>query len=305
MTGTECPSGFECVQNVCRAAGETRSCSEVLGDAGPRDGAPDGGGPDTDGDRVADSQDNCATVANTDQHNEDGDMLGDACDPCPILGAPTLPEAMLDSDNDTIGDSCDPRPTLAGDRVLLFATFAEPPPGVIVGGSTVMFTYQNDKASVTLSNDGQANAAFLPAGYDPARQHMMFTSLRFTSVPTGGTHYRGAGLLDRFNNGTGITCSAGLAPNQNPTNGIFATESFNTTENVLTARGTSTPVMMGSQFGLNLTSLDVMTWTCIGTGTGPFTASAPAAGTTGMGFGIHARSVGVEFDYLYVVDYPP
>lgn len=40
-----------------------------------------GGGPvDTDGDGIADSADNCPTVANADQANHDGDSLGDACD---------------------------------------------------------------------------------------------------------------------------------------------------------------------------------------------------------------------------------
>ncbi len=39
-------------------------------------------GPDSDGDGVADTHDNCALVANRDQANADGDALGDACDPC-------------------------------------------------------------------------------------------------------------------------------------------------------------------------------------------------------------------------------
>jgi hypothetical protein len=36
--------------------------------------------PDVDGDTVANGADNCPTVANTDQANQDGDTLGDACD---------------------------------------------------------------------------------------------------------------------------------------------------------------------------------------------------------------------------------
>lgn len=39
--------------------------------------------PDTDGDGVADSIDNCPTVANPDQRDSDGDGIGDACDPTP------------------------------------------------------------------------------------------------------------------------------------------------------------------------------------------------------------------------------
>lgn len=39
--------------------------------------------PDMDGDGVADSIDNCPTVANPDQRDTDGDGIGDACDPTP------------------------------------------------------------------------------------------------------------------------------------------------------------------------------------------------------------------------------
>ena len=43
---------------------------------------PDAQNPDTDEDGVSDSGDNCPTVSNPDQTNEDNDSLGDACDDC-------------------------------------------------------------------------------------------------------------------------------------------------------------------------------------------------------------------------------
>jgi hypothetical protein len=39
------------------------------------------GGSDQDGDGVCDADDNCPTVANADQHDSDGDGIGNACDP--------------------------------------------------------------------------------------------------------------------------------------------------------------------------------------------------------------------------------
>jgi hypothetical protein len=48
---------------------------------------------DTDGDGVADAADNCPTVANAGQANNDGDAQGDACD--------------ADDDNDTVADAGD------------------------------------------------------------------------------------------------------------------------------------------------------------------------------------------------------
>ena len=40
------------------------------------------GDPDTDGDDVRDSMDNCPTVVNADQADTDTDKIGDACDNC-------------------------------------------------------------------------------------------------------------------------------------------------------------------------------------------------------------------------------
>lgn len=72
---------------------------------------------DADDDGVLDSSDNCVNVPNPDQHDQDGDTLGDACDPdrdgdgidngsdnC----ASTPNAEQRDGDQDGIGDACDP-----------------------------------------------------------------------------------------------------------------------------------------------------------------------------------------------------
>jgi hypothetical protein len=71
---------------------------------------------DADGDGVLDANDNCPTVSNADQANNDGDSLGDACDPdddndgvadggdnCPLAANP----GQVDTDGDGQGDVCD------------------------------------------------------------------------------------------------------------------------------------------------------------------------------------------------------
>jgi len=42
--------------------------------------------PDSDGDGIADSEDNCPGVSNPDQTDTDGDGIGDACEPWPVGG---------------------------------------------------------------------------------------------------------------------------------------------------------------------------------------------------------------------------
>lgn len=101
-------------------------CDQVFGLArsppdasAPPDGPPQGcfppprGGPteDSDGDWVLDDVDNCPAASNADQHDEDVDCRGDACDSCPHLA---IDPDGLDEDRDGIGDGCDPSPGITG-----------------------------------------------------------------------------------------------------------------------------------------------------------------------------------------------
>lgn len=63
---------------------------------------------DSDEDGLLDVIDNCADVANPLQENQDGDALGDACDPC-VIGS------NENEDGDALLDGCDNCPHLAND----------------------------------------------------------------------------------------------------------------------------------------------------------------------------------------------
>ncbi|MBK8444493.1 MAG: thrombospondin type 3 repeat-containing protein [Sphingobacteriales bacterium] len=64
---------------------------------------------DTDGDGVADTNDNCPSLSNTNQTDSDNDGIGDVCDNCPSLSNTN----QTDSDNDGIGNVCDNCPSLS------------------------------------------------------------------------------------------------------------------------------------------------------------------------------------------------
>ncbi|HSA59482.1 MAG TPA: thrombospondin type 3 repeat-containing protein [bacterium] len=59
--------------------------------------------PDTDGDGVPDSQDNCPTKPNADQADGDSDGVGNVCDNCPTVANAD----QTDTDHDGRGDACD------------------------------------------------------------------------------------------------------------------------------------------------------------------------------------------------------
>ena len=85
-------------------------------DARMIDGPPD----DIDADGVKNTVDNCPSVANMGQFDEDGDTKGDECDECPQLGAVA---DHGDPDGDKIGNACDPNPATAGDALAYWNGF--------------------------------------------------------------------------------------------------------------------------------------------------------------------------------------
>lgn len=73
---------------------------------------------DVDGDGLPNKMDFCNQGAGG-QFDEDGDLIGDDCDRCPIA----RPLESPDPDGDMVDAPCDPDPSAPGDRIVVFEGF--------------------------------------------------------------------------------------------------------------------------------------------------------------------------------------
>ncbi|RMF73276.1 MAG: hypothetical protein D6738_09150, partial [Acidobacteria bacterium] len=123
---------------------------------------PGGGGDacdDPDGDGVPDALDVCPDVADPEQHDRDGDGIGDLCnddrdadgdeyaddlDVCPDVDDP----AQVDRDGDGVGDLCDALPDNA-----LFA-FARVAPSALTDGRAEITLDLRDPSGVRVERPG-------------------------------------------------------------------------------------------------------------------------------------------------------
>ena len=139
--GDGCPNGQECGDDgLCYPPGARPDAMSA--DAPPP--RPDAPPIDSDGDGVFDGDDNCVDAGNPDQHDEDGDDRGDACDWCPHLA--DLPQ---DADGDRVGDACDPL-TGTQHRIAFFDPFTSDLPEWTLLGP---WTRANDMLSITAGQD--------------------------------------------------------------------------------------------------------------------------------------------------------
>jgi hypothetical protein len=103
--GNSCSLDDPCDDGVCNLSGPGAAvCVDADGDV--------------DGDGLPNKRDFCNQQAGG-EFDEDGDGLGDACDPCPIARPPASP----DRDGDAVDSPCDPDPTVAGDEIKVFEGF--------------------------------------------------------------------------------------------------------------------------------------------------------------------------------------
>lgn len=208
-----CPTGQVCEQRdglgVCVQPGDAVADAGIDGD--PRldadvgaDAPPD----DPDGDGVATAVDNCPGRANPAQYDEDGDAIGDECDPCPLLRP--LGDVQSDLDGDGVGDACDPNPGTAGDRLVLFDSFHAGVPA----GWTPVGPWSGSPGAVT-AIPSSADALLSPPAPAAAAERFTLTT-RVVPGMAFGAEPRGIGLAGPVlpDSSDGVACelvnSAGL-----------------------------------------------------------------------------------------------
>lgn len=208
---SRCPSGLVCVSNgaieTCERPGGPTDDGGPLDDSAPAD-APIDQAPiidacpsclDTDTDGVADMNDNCPMVKNSDQSNEDGDSHGDPCDPCPINAN------NADDDGDGVGNFCDPSGTTA-DTIAQFVSFATTtlPAGWATEGTVTI-------AGGEATFDAPAGTGAYLTFASPAGSMSIWTNVTFDAYD--GAVLAGMGVMDRRQAGTDMTLACQLVGN--------------------------------------------------------------------------------------------
>lgn len=273
VSGT-CPDGLDCLGGVCRVGGNTGACGVPNGD-GRTDDATDSG-VTTDGPWIV--------------GDEDGDMVLNGVDPCPISADNN------DTDGDGVGDACEAITGGPDDSIVLFEGFdAQPGTAMVVGpwtfsgGSARIVSAVNRADSITFSNTAPSGRRTTVVAKVTIDQE-----LTSTNSTTAGPVMRTDGA------NIGVACGFGFDPATNA----------DVMQNVTLAAGADTkfssiPVAVAAGTTYTVTASrnpanDSFSCSIPLNGTSYFPATAP----TGTRAGIRTRSMSASFAWVMVIDSP-
>jgi hypothetical protein len=271
-------------------------------DTGQVDGDPMA---DTDRDTIKDDVDNCRLDPNPDQNDEDGDLLGDVCDPCPPyrLIPGTSMDANADGDADGVGDGCDPSPNRLGDRIVMFTGFKVMPANTVIHPSSTagFWVLANNRISANVDAATGSELVFSPT-LDTTKQHWVSARVQVNTLAVTGST-RGAGVLDAWDTAgsTGVACMHG----DKDASGIDLVLAYlnNNADNNIDAAPFAA---LGQPVDVTVTRiLNTQTVSCAGANG---SLKATLAGSVPLipqgSVGLHLRAANAQWDWLMILEGP-
>jgi hypothetical protein len=234
-------------------------------------------------------------TANLDQFDEDRDLVGDACDPCPPYANAT---DNHDSDGDGVGDGCDPDPITPENHIHLFEGFNNPTIGG-GGSATPIAHWTIGGGKVTVMGSSSSNVPHLMtwpltvgSNSETVLAHFQLKGINPNTRPLG------VGVVTQWTGvaATGLVCWVGY-------------ETLNNTGNLkLFEHGQPALGLANDPFAIN----EMFTVDITRRNGGSFSCNEPMAITNlqsssnvrGPTAGLHVKAADATFDWVLIVSGP-
>lgn len=246
---------------------------------------------DLDGDGILNGQDFCAHVPGG-ATDEDGDGIGDVCDPCPIAPPPATPDA----DGDAVDSPCDPDSHSGGDTIVFFDGFGSGLDPAWKATTPSAWTIEGGELVVNLA--GQPNSDFLQIGVLTKTSLSVETAYRIDRLETGASdHFVVIGGSDPRPAGV-ATMQCGLDHNDTTSaeSVLIQTNLNNAVSPTTKAFNTASLYTLGAYDTGNSVGC-----TALGDGTALGVVQAPISPDSLTSIALGARAVTARYEWVLVV----